>query len=265
MKYLLINGSSHKGNSWKLAELIKSDLVNCSSETTFEEIHLADLELPFCCGCSLCFRKGHTFCPHNHIMQKMINAIDSSDGVVFVTATYNMRETALMKNFLDHLCFMLHRPYFFHSKAIVIATTGGVGAKSAAKSVASTLKGIGFNSCYILAAASSSWNDYKPNEKIRKKCESLAVKFHKDVSSGKLHSPSTALLIPYNLFRGMSLSYVKGTEYEYMDGIHWSDPIRAKNVYDLTIHVPFYKKPVGSLFYYIGKMAGKFVTITYKK
>jgi len=265
MKYLLINGSSHKGNTWKLVELIKNSLQNCSSEATFDEIHLADLHLPFCCGCSLCFRKGHTLCPHNGIMQKVINDIDHSDGVIFATTTFNMRETALMKNFLDHLCFMIHRPHFFHSKAIVITTTGGVGAKYAAKGVASTLKAIGFNRCYLLASASFSWNDYKPNEKARKKCDALAIRFHKDVSSGKMHSPSLGLLIPYNLFRGMSLAYVKGTEYETEDGVYWTDPQRVRKVYDCSVPVPYYKKAFGSLFYCLGKMAGKFVTVTYRK
>jgi len=103
------------------------------------------------------------------------------------------------------------------------------------------------------------------NDKIQSKCAKLAGIFHKDVASKKLHAPGLLVLIPYNLFRGMSLSYVKGTEYEYMDGIHWSEPIRSKKVYDPSIDVPFYKKPFGSLFYMIGKLSSKFLTVTYRK
>ena len=33
-----------------------------------------------------------------------------------------------------------------------------------------------------------------------------------DTSFEKLHSPSVLVMIPYNLFRGMSLYYVKGSE-----------------------------------------------------
>ncbi|MFA9379957.1 MAG: NADPH-dependent oxidoreductase, partial [Acetanaerobacterium sp.] len=102
-------------------------------------------------------------------------------------------------------------------------------------------------------------------DKTKSKCEKLAKKFHDDVASTKLYPPSLLTLIPYNLFRGMSLSYIKGTDYEYMDGTHWTDPIRAKRVYDPSVPVPFYKRPFGNLFYLIGKIATKFFVITYRK
>lgn len=60
----------------------------------------------------------------------------------------------------------------------------------------------------------------------------VVQKFYKDVKSRKLHDPKAKLLIPYNLFRGMSLAYAPG------------------------IKVAFYKKPIGYLFYWIGKLAG---------
>ena len=54
-------------------------------------------------------------------------------------------------------------------------------------------------------------------------------------------------------------------DYKYMDGTHWSDPIRAKSIYDPSVPVPFYKKPFGGIFYIIGKTASKFITLTYRK
>lgn len=66
--------------------------------------------------------------------------MEYADGIIVCSTTYNMRETALLKNFFDHLCFMLHRPHFFKSKALVITTTGGVGGGAAAKSIVSFLK-----------------------------------------------------------------------------------------------------------------------------
>lgn len=265
MRYLIFNGSPHKGNTWKLVKLIQKELLEISPESTFEEIQLSDLELPFCTGCSLCFRKGHEYCPHHKIMQKIINKIDESDGMIFGMTTFNMYPNALTKNLIDHLCYMLHRPHFFKNKAIVVTTTGGVGAKSAVNYIVGWLKGIGFNYCYNLAISSYSWNDYKVNIKTQKKCKKLAEQFHIDVSSKKMHSPTFAVLIPYNLFRGMSLGYIKGTEYETQDGIYWSSSLRSKSTYDSLIKVPFYKKVFGEFFYIIGKLSSKFIIITYKK
>lgn len=267
MRYLIINGSPHKGNTWRLVEVSQSALLNCDSTAEFEEIHLAKLNLPFCTGCSNCFRLGHEKCPHYEKISAVINAIEKADGIIFASTTFNLRETALLKNLFDHLCFMLHRPHFFKSKALVLTTTGGIGGRSAAKSIASMLNGIGFNRCYIFSTASYSWNAYAPDSKTIKSLSKLTVKFYKDVSSGKLHSPSAILLIPYNLFRGMSLAYIKGSEYETEDGRYWSQDNRKSKVYDASVHVPFYKKPIGQLFYSIGKMAGKkkSMQITYRK
>ncbi|MDF2921881.1 MAG: NAD(P)H-dependent oxidoreductase [Paenibacillaceae bacterium] len=265
MNYLIINGSPHKGNTWKVVEQAKLCIQQEDNLAEFAVIHLAELNLAFCRGCSACFRLGHEKCPHSGIMTAIIEKIAKADGVIFASATYNRRETALLKNLFDHLCFMLHRPYFFQSKALVITTTGGVGAKAAAKSIASFLKGIGFNRCYRFSVSTYSWNDYKITEAVSAKLHKITSKFCSDIASRTLHSPSCVLLIPYNLFRGMSLSYVKGTEYEMQDGVHWAEESRKRGVYDSAVQVPFYKKPIGQLFYIIGKIAGKKYVVTYKK
>lgn len=265
MKFLIINGSPHKENTWKLVMLAKEYIQREDEYAVFDEIHLAKENLPFCCGCSACFRVGHKRCPHSGTIIKIIEAIDKADGVIFASTTYNRRETSILKNVFDHLCFMLHRPHFFKSKALVITTTGGVGGKSAAKSISSFLKGIGFNRCYLFSTASFSWNDYMVSEKTKLKLSKVASKFQKDVLSGKMHSPSYTVLIPYNLFRGMSLAYVKGTKFETQDGIYWSEEPRKKSLYDNSVSVPFYKKPFGQLFYLIGKFAGGKFIVTYRK
>lgn len=86
-----------------------------------------------------------------------------------------------------------------------------------------------------------------------------------DVESKQLHSCECGLLIPYNLFRGMSLAYIKGTEYETEDGAYWTQENRQKYLYDSRIKVQFYQKPIGHIFYLMGKYMGRKITITYKK
>ena len=267
MKILIINGSAHKGNTWKLVKQSKHYLMKLNNEIEFDEIHLFEENLPFCIGCSNCFRVGHEKCPHYSVVGEIIKKIENADGIIFASTTYNMRETALLKNLFDHLCFMLHRPYFFRSKALIITTTGGVGGRAAAKSIRSTLKGIGFNRCYIFSKPTFSWNAYEPNNRVLKALDKRVNKFYRDVNSKKLHSPDVSLLIPYNLFRGMSLAYVPGTEYETKDGVYWTEECRRKTVYAPEVKVSFYKKPVGWLFYEIGKIAGnmKGMAVTYRK
>ena len=265
MKYLIINGSPRKCNTWKVVEAVKDNIIRLDETAAFNEIHLAKENLPFCCGCSNCFRLGHEKCPHSDTIMRIIKAMEDADGVIIASTTYFRRETSILKNLFDHLCFMTHRPHFYSSKALVITTTAGVGGRAAAESISSFLKSIGYNQCYLFSTASFSWNDYKINDKTKSKLCKVTDKFYKDVSSRKLHSPSCMLLIPYNLFRGMCISYVKGTEFETQDGVYWTDECRKKGVYDSSVFVPFYKKLFGQLFYLIGKLAGRKIMITYKK
>ena len=228
-------------------------------------MQISELSLPFCLGCSMCFRKGMSYCPHYVVMKDVITKMEKSDGLIMGATTFNMAPNALAKNFVDHLCFFMHRPHFFQNKAIVVSTTGGVFADKTVTYLAGTLLSIGYNRCYKLPIAAYSWNDYRPNEKLGEKIKKETRKFYRDVASEKLHSPSIGIMIPYNLFRGMSLGYVKGTEYETEDGNFWTEPNRANCTYDPAVKVPFYKKPIGYLFYALGKKASKSVLITYKK
>ena len=265
MKYLIINGSPHKGNTWKVTQAIMEQLKELDEEYTAEEIHLMETGLPFCTGCSNCFRKGDKFCPHQNIMSEIINKMEEADGVIVSTTTFNCRETALLKNFLDHLNYLLHRPLFFTKKAMVVTTVGGVGGKSTVKSVTGTLRGMGFNKCYAISIQSVSWNAYQVSTSDQKKISRETGKFHADVKSGKMHYPKTEVLIPYNLFRGMVDNFVKGSEFETEDGTYFTDAYRKDHVYDKSIPLLPHQKLAGGLFYCLGRISSKYMVVTYKK
>jgi multimeric flavodoxin WrbA len=109
MNYLILNGSPHRENTWKLVALAKETVKREDPYAQFDEIHLADIPLPFCLGCSACFRLGHEKCPHSAAVAQIIRSVDRADGVIVASTVYNRRETALLKNVFDHLSFLLHR------------------------------------------------------------------------------------------------------------------------------------------------------------
>ncbi len=266
MRYLLLNACPRRGNTWKAVTLLKEALSALEPDAQFEEMQLSTLELPLCTGCSLCFRKGADFCPHRGVMDEIIAAIDRCDGLILSVTTCNMQPNALAKNLIDHLCYLLHRPRFFTKKALVVSTTGGVGAGKATKYAAGALEGMGFNRAYRLPIRALSWNDLQPGDSLRKKCARAAARFHTDVATGKLRAPKALLLIPYNLFRGMSRASAPGTPYATEDGIHWLAPERKTSVYDAAVPVrnPL-KWLLGHMFFGIGLLGGKVMMVTYKK
>lgn len=167
-----------------------------------------------------------------------------------LSTTFNCRETALLKNFLDHLNYLLHRPLFYNKKALVIST-------ATIKSIASTLRGMGVNKCYGIWIRSVSWNAYIMKSNDQKKIYMATEKFSKDVQSGKMHYPKTDVLIPYNLFRGISKTYVHGSEYETKNGEYHSNLAKKNIAYDSKIPLLVHQRIIVSVFFLIGKIASK--------
>lgn len=263
MRILIINGSPHKGNTWRLTEKVKEQIESFDDSVSFEEIHLSERNIPFCTGCSVCFRKGHIFCPHNQYIQPIMDKIADCDGVIFSVSCFQGAVPALTKNFTDHLAFLIHRPRYFDKKALIISTTGGVSADSVTQSLANTLPGWGFNKCYQLPIVALSWNDYKPSEKHIKKAYKISKAFYMDLKSGKLHSPKIGVLIPFNLFQTMCDEYAPGTEYETQDGVFWKQYAGMK--YAPGIPLPIHKKVLGKLICQVGKHLLPRMLVTYKK
>ena len=267
MKILVIDGCGRKGNTWKLTEYAMDVIRKEYPDTEFEELVLADIDLPLCIGCSNCFRSGHEKCPHHKTVGDIISKIDNSDGVIVCSSTYNWSETGYIKNLFDHFCFMLHRPYFYKGKALVITTAGGTGQKKAAKRISGTLTGIGFNRCYQIAVASVSWNAYEATDKDKKLAEKKALAFAADVQSGKLHSPKIMSLIPYNIMRGMGTHYTADSEFPTADGVWWTAPERCDKAYFPQVKISLFKKAIGNFFFFIGKKVcgSKKWLVTYRK
>jgi multimeric flavodoxin WrbA len=265
MKCLIINGSPRKGNTWALTMLVKENIQKLAPDMEFEEIQLKDLDLPFCTDCSLCFRKGHLYCPHHEVMQNIMDKISEADGVILSVTCYQFNVPALTKNFADHMCFMLHRPRYYNKKALIVSTAGGYGANGTTKYMEGTFRGWGFNKCYQLPVNSISWNNYKPTQKDIEKCRKVTEKFYNDLSSRKLHPPKFGILIPFNLFRGMSKDYKPGTEYESRDGTYWDESGLADKTYFPLVPLPIHKRLFGNMFYFIAKKVSGKMIVTYKK
>lgn len=229
----------------------------------FREVHLSDINLPFCTGCSNCFRRGHRTCPHNPIVQPIMDCIEDSDAVIFSVPCFQGHLPGILKNFTDHMAFMLHRPRYFTKKALIISTTGGVSARSTTKALAAALAGWGFNKCYQLPVTALSWNAYKPTEKDLKRTYDAAKKFYLDAKSGKMHVPGMGVLIPFNLFQAMCAGDGGENDYPTEDHNFWPQYLGMR--YAPGIPMTPGKKLFGRLIYLTGKKLSRSMVVTYQK
>lgn len=239
MKYVIINGSPRKKNTWKVVKQVKKSLNG-----EFEEVHLLKAKIPMCNGCFKCFIEGEDACPHydavNPIVEKLLNA----DGIIMTSPVYAMNISGLLKNFLDHTAYFYHRPAFFTKKALVIVTTAGAGHKDAAKYLDETLRHWGVNKVHklSLACGGAETLDTKPIDKV-------AGEFGKDVESQKLHSPKLMDIIFYNAWRTM----IVNEDLTPTDIRYWHENGLVDNAFSPEVNLGAFKKTIGKLMFAVLK------------
>lgn len=133
MKILTIIGSPRKkGNSYQAVKKLEEEMKR-KGNYEFEYLFLKDAHLEACKGCFNCVSRGIEFCPLKDDREMIQKKMEKADGLVMVSPVYVLNVSALMKNFIDRLAYLCHRPEYHGKKALVLCTTGGIGAKETLK------------------------------------------------------------------------------------------------------------------------------------
>lgn len=196
MKYLIINGSPRKKNTYNVMKQVKSNLNG-----EFEEIHLMKEKIPICVGCMNCVMKGEDKCPHFDKINPIIEKINDCDAIIIGSPVYAMNVSSLLKNFFDHTAYLYHRPQFFTKKALVAVTTAGAGHKKVAGYIDETLRHWGVNKVYKIAMTCGGKESLETSE-----IDKTAKKFKKDVESNKLHNPKFGDILFYDVWKALNCS-----------------------------------------------------------
>ena len=245
MKYLIINGSPRKKNTWSM---VKQAKTNLGEDAEFEEVQLMKEKIPMCNGCFKCIMEGEENCPHHEIISPIIEKILWADGIIITSPVYAMNVTGLLKNFLDHTAYFYHRPQFFEKKALVIVSTAGAGQKKVANYIDETLRHWGFNKIYKITYAFGGKEEINADE-INK----VSQQFHRDVSSKKLHSPKFGDIIFYNVWRAIT---PKG-EGMKKDKEYWESTGLVNHEFAPNVELGILKKTFGKIMYSILKRVMK--------
>lgn len=215
MKILAIMGSPRKGNSYKLTRLIE-DRLKTKGEIDFEYLFLKDTELANCIGCHLCVQRGEEFCPLHDDRDHILKRMEEADGVIFVSPVYMFTITALMKNFVDHLAFLVHRPIFFQKPAMIFIHRGDMFQESI-KYMARVARSWGFSVVARLGIPDPDDMTPQSREKSIRKLEKETDKFFRALESGKLPAPSLYDLLGFRVWKINALALKKDfpADYQY--------------------------------------------------
>ncbi len=145
IKILTIIGSPRKkGNSYQATEKLEEMMKN-RGDYEFEYLFLKDTDLKECRGCFNCLSKGIEYCPLKDDYEIIQEKMKEADGLVLVSPVYVMTVTALLKNFIDRMAYLCHRPEYHGKKALVLTTTGGMGVKETLKYMKMVVEAWGYD------------------------------------------------------------------------------------------------------------------------
>jgi Multimeric flavodoxin WrbA len=133
IKILTIIGSPRKkGNSYQASDRLE-EMMKSMGDYEFEHIFLKDTNLEMCKGCFNCLSKGIKYCPLKDDREMIQEKMRDADGLILVSPVYVMHVSALLKNFIDRMAYLCHRPEYHGKKALLLTTTGGMGIKETLK------------------------------------------------------------------------------------------------------------------------------------
>lgn len=263
MIILAIHGSMRKGNTYRLTKEVISR-ISSYPDVKIVEFGVADLNLPFCCSCHICFNEGEEYCPHSDSLRDLREALLECDGIILSGTTYMWSLNGAMKNLLDHFAYLFHRPVLFGKKGMVIATSAGNGEKGVAKYLKGVLGQWGVNGAIALTQNTKA-HMMQGSGDVFSSTESAEIdratrKFYELIKSKKPIPPSAKSIAVHNAFRVSSLSefaqYGRDTEFWHQNGyVDKPYPARAG----------FFKAFIGAFVFSAAKNATAALGRIYKK
>ena len=123
MKILAINGSHHQGNTYAVLNTIQNDFPDID----YELLNLHEANLEQCRGCYVCIAKGEQYCQLKDDRDMIIKKMSEADGIVFASPVYVNFITSRMKQFIERIGYMSHRPPTWTHDKFALLTTDNHG------------------------------------------------------------------------------------------------------------------------------------------
>jgi NAD(P)H-dependent FMN reductase len=245
-------GSARKKGTYLAVQEFENNLKK-HGDIDFEYVFLNDYNLEFCRGCKLCFDKGEQFCPHNDDRNVLIEKMVKSDGVIFASPSYAFQVSGRMKNFIDRIAFIYHRPRFFKKTFTAI----GVQFIPFGNQVQRYLEGVGNNLGFdVLNGATVITPEPIPPKQLKKlkaKIMKLSDKFYKKLNNIKPIKPSLLKIMKFRMTRsGLQGSDLELYDYNYYNNMGWFE-----SDYYYDIHMNPIQKAIGTFSDFLGRILFK--------
>lgn len=246
-KVLIIEASSRNGFSSQVAKQIQTEM---SKRAIVEVVELRNHEISRCKGCCVCLSVGSSSCPLRHDDVKLIlEKIEESDGVIFVTPNYSLSVPGILKDLFDRLAFVFHRPRLFGKACLPVVVQGVYGGNKVAKYINEAMGFWGMKEVKGVVLSGGIYpkqglkNDI--TEKNSKAIMKALEKFSKALDNEKPVKPTLFKLMIFRMTRSSMKYFDEALEPDkkYFEAKGWLD---SDYYYDVEIN-PI-KKIIGNFF-----------------
>ena len=228
MKILFINGSPRKGgNTARLLTLLGRELDKQAgtqgSSLTIERCDLAARSIAPCRGCRVCFDRGEDTCPQKDDIPKIYRMMQNADLIAAASPVYVDDVSGAMKNMIDRLAYLCHRPGLAGKGAYLLTTTGTTPSPHALGAMAMAFRTWGARVLGQASFVTGALMDTEDMEvKYHKKIEKTARRILKAMTTGKAAGASLISLIFFHIQRKSCLRNPDDSlDYQYWTNQGW--------------------------------------------
>jgi multimeric flavodoxin WrbA len=226
--------SSHRknGNTAKVTNLIAEQLKRIARERgealEIETINLARMDIQMCRGCRICFNKGENLCPLKDDFPAIKAKMQAADGVIVASPIYVDDVTGVMKNFIDRLAHVCHRPEFAGKYAYLVTTVGETRSGHALRTLDTAFRTWGY---YIIGKANFITGAFMRRDdmeaRYRGAIEQAAWQIFDAVHRQQFRNPPFLSLMVFKIQQVGWNQVDRGSlDYAYWSGKGWLDPER---------------------------------------
>lgn len=235
MKIVSIISSNRKnGNTDRVVRLVEDSLkLLAGREDTsieLERLYIGHMDIKLCRGCRICFDKGEQMCPLKDDLLMVREKIREADGVILASPVYVEDINGVMKNFIDRMAFICHRPEFAGKSAYIITTCGAGSSSHSLDTMSRALHTWGF---YLVGANRFRMGAFMDKDEIEKsyheKTEKIASDIYEAVKYQKAIRPGLYSFIAFKVQQGYwkkTVKYRNTIDYKYWYDKGWLNPGR---------------------------------------
>jgi multimeric flavodoxin WrbA len=230
MNILILNSSYRKdGNTDRTVQLLQARLQSTASENheplVVNTLYLGHMNIEPCRGCRVCFDKGEEFCPIKDDMTEIKARMQAADALILAGPVYVDDVNGIMKNWIDRLAHVCHRPGFAGKSAYLLVTVGSTRSGHALRTMDTALRTWGF---YIIGKAGFKTHARMEKEQIEKlygeRLTAIAENIFLSVKGAHYEEVSFVSLMMFKIQQvGWSKAKRDSIDYQYWKSKGWLD------------------------------------------